>query len=341
MAQRIALLILPILLWGVANTGWAVGSEARTVTIYTDVWLPYINEPDSPRSQDAILIESLAHQAGYQVRWRYLPYSYAYEFVKSAKAELSFPYFRTAKRSSEVAFSAPIFRVNSQLYFNRQRFSGNDFSDDLAAFKIGKVAGYSYGEALDKLLSGADEFNSEKAAIQSLLDGDIDLLPMAEEVARATMDRHFPNRIQLIRPIETKQRYEPASLHLIAPKTDAGRKLLADFNAAMDELTQHGVFKVTTRQVNQPKQPDFGELVAAEGYPAIVGQTQPGIEGSAFYTIPDGTQILVLEWSATILAPSLNDRIYKTMVDLSKVLILNGPHVGKELYVKNMHIKMI
>jgi polar amino acid transport system substrate-binding protein len=28
------------------------------------------------------------------------------------------------------------------------------------------------------------------------------------------------------------------------------------------------------------------------------------------------------------------------MVDLSRILVLNGPHVGKELFVKNMHIHL-
>jgi polar amino acid transport system substrate-binding protein len=28
-------------------------------------------------------------------------------------------------------------------------------------------------------------------------------------------------------------------------------------------------------------------------------------------------------------------------MDLSKVVLLNGPHVGKELFVRNMHIELI
>ena len=91
--------------------------------------------------------------------------------------------------------------------------------------------------------------------------------------------------------------------------------------------------------MNALKPKDIARLITAEGYPAIVGQTSIA-EKIDYYTLPQGTRVLVLNWSDKILSPSSTDRIYKSMTDLSYVVILNGPHVGKELYVKNMHLEI-
>lgn len=53
-----------------------------------------------------------------------------------------------------------------------------------------------------------------------------------------------------------------------------------------------------------------------------------------------GSAARVLDWSPKILQASNTDRRYKTMIDASRVVVLNGPHVGKELMVRNMPIEL-
>lgn len=311
----------------------------KTIDIYTDVWLPYINEEHQPLSSDAKLLELVAKQAGYRLRWRYYSYGLSYDLVKRGKAMLSFPYFKTKDRAGEVGFSKEIFKVTSRFFYNRQFYSEQDFSKDLSDYRIGKVAGYSYGESVDKLISKAEQFQSEQDAIQALLNNDIDLLPLTEEVARATLQEHFPNRLLLLKPLNIIS-YQPASLHLIAPDTPEGAQILNDFNEAIALYKAQGYISDNSRRIKKVRQTDFAVLTSAEGYPVILGQTQKKTDDSAFYTLPDGTKAIVLEWSKTITEASHTDRLYKNMIDLSRVLILNGPHVGKELYVKNMHIRL-
>lgn len=330
-------LMLPSILW--ASDESAAGPKP-VIEIYTDEWLPYINGENAPLSDDAVLVKMIALEAGYDLVWQYLPYGASYDLVRSGKALLSFPYFKTDKRAEEVVFSAPALKVVNQLYYNRQHRAATDFSADLSGYKMGQVAGYSYGEKLDQLLGNAQVYASERSAITALLNNQIDILPITEEVADATLERYFPNRRQLLATVPLIEPYQPLPLHIIAPATERGKSLIQSLNEAMARLQDRGVIAVTTRQLKRDKQPDFAELITSEGYPIILGQTHRDENQTRYYTLPNGTQVLVLEWSKRIKESSHTDRLYKNMVDLSRILVLNGPHVGKELFVKNMHIHL-
>ncbi|MHA7870810.1 MAG: hypothetical protein ACX939_00515, partial [Hyphococcus sp.] len=81
---------------------------------------------------------------------------------------------------------------------------------------------------------------------------------------------------------------------------------------------------------------DVARIIASEGFPVVVGVAVD--DAQSYYAVPQGTKVLVLNWSNRILESSRNARLYQTMVDQSSVLVLNGPHTGKELLIKNMHI---
>ena len=318
----------------------SLSDEPTVIDIYTGTWLPYINEQGQPLSDDSVLVNLIAMEAGYRLNWKYFPYAANYDLVRQKKALLSYPYFKTGNRSKEVVFSDPIFKVTSQLYFNRQYRDAAGFDKDLSEYRMGKVSGYSYGAQLDALLAKAVNFSSERSAIAALLNHQIDLLPITEEVAEATLERYFPNRKQLLQPLPLEQPYQAEPLYIIAPDSAEGKALIERFNAALSSLRERGVISVTTRELQRYKKPDFAELITAEGYPVILGQTERDDEAASYYTLPNGTLVLVLEWSERILQSSRTDRLYMNMVDLSRVLVLNGPHVGKELFVKNMHIHL-
>lgn len=340
--NSLLIMVLAVVLNSVSLAKEAQGTAAYPViAIYTDEWLPYINPPEQPLSDDAVLVNLIALEAGYQLDWKYFPYQASYDLVKNKRALLSYPYFKTEARSREVLFSDPVFKVTSQIYFNRQYQNADQFKKDLTGYRIGKVAGYSYGEQLDKLLNNAVAFPSERSAIAGLLNHQIDLLPITEEVADATLERYFPNRRQLLQPLPQDKQYKPEPLYLIAQDSPEGKQLIGRFNQAIASLAERGVISVTTRELKRYKKPDFAQLMTAEGYPVILGQTEREQDDSRFYTLPNGTQVLVLEWSERILQSSHTDRLYMNMVDLSRVLVLNGPHVGKELFVKNMHIHLL
>lgn len=309
------------------------------VTVVTDIWPPYISaEGDEPGSA-ARMLELLLYLEGVEADWRYLPYELSLAQVSNKEELLSFPYFHSPEREEKVLFSKPIFSVTSHLYYNRQ------YTPDAAVADLkpqtarkGRVAGYSYGRKIDTLLADAKLYTSERDALTALFNHEIDLLPMTEGVMTALLLSHYPDRLQLIRPLPDMT--DTSSLHVIAAKTPAGEQAIAKVNHALEKAESLGLDSLQPANPSLPVAVDVAVLVSAEGYPAILGEVR-GTSGAAeYYTLPQGTKVLVTEWSEKIRMPSATDRIYKNMMDVSRVVVLNGPHTGKELLVRNMHIEL-
>ncbi len=312
----------------------------QKLSILTDSWPPYINAEGDTRGSAARLIEILYDFEGIQTNWHYMPYELSYLKVKNQQAVLSFPYFKTPQRSKEVLFSQAIFSVTSKVYFNRQFLTSDAAEQAYAGNKrIGRVSGYSYGESIDKALTEATVFATEKQALTALFNNVIDVLPMTEGVMVQQLNDHFSHRKQLIVALDDIM--ETSSLHVIAAKNQEGKEAIEKLNKVLNYLILEGVSSLPNASVVEPAPVDVAKLITTEGYPLIIGQSAEFGNDIDYYTLPQGTQVLVLEWSSKIMNPSGTDRIYKTMMDLSKVVLLNGPHVGKELYVRNMHIELM
>lgn len=309
------------------------------VELLTNTWPPYINAVDEPLGSAAEIMELILRRSKVSARWTYVPYELALFEVSQGAQLISYPYFKTKKRQEQVLYSAPIFTVSSKIFYNRQYLNQKQAKEQFdKKLRIGKVAGYSYGESLDEAISTATVFNNEKRALTALFNHEIDLLPMTESVLDTILNADFPQRQQLIRPLENVE--EVSSLHLIAAKSAAGKAIIERVNQALLELKTAGLASIQNEPFEAPVSVDVASLVVAEGYPTILGQTAQSGASIEYYTLPLGTGALVLEWSKNMLKPAANDRLYQHMMDLSKVVILNGPHVGKELYVRNMHIEL-
>lgn len=322
-----------------ASLSVAQSSANSSLTIITNTWAPYINHEQAPLGTAAAIVDLIATEMDKELQWRYVPYDLSYQLVKRDRADLAFPFFKTEERADEVIFSDPVFSATSHLYYNLQFLTREQSNSELSSLRIGRVSGYSYGESIDSLLDNALVFGSEKSALQALFNRQIDLLPMTDGVMAHTLHSEFPERVQLIRQREGVR--DQSSLHLIAPKTEAGQQSIAAFNKALAELRSLNIDSVDVVPVQLPVPIDLAQLITAEGYPAILGQTQQDVNLSQFFTLPQGTRVIVIEWSDRIVNPSPTDRFYKNMMDLSRVVVLNGPHVGKELFVRNMHIELL
>lgn len=309
-------------------------SWAKNISVATNQWSPYINAQNQPLGTAADLIRQVLAQEKHDIDWRYQNYDLAFELVAKGKQQAAFPYFKTAEREKRVLFSQPIFSVTSHIYYNRQQESKLEFSQ-LDVHKFGRVAGYSYGEVIDAYLGDAKVFTTEKDALESLFNNDIDFLPMTESVMNNMLNKTYRDQALLIKQIDKIAGHD--SLHLIAPNTTEGKVIIDELNNLLQQMK--GIESLKIKSVERFKPKDIARLITAEGYPVIVGQASRN-EVTDYYTLPQGTRVLILSWSDKILSPSNTDRIYKSMIDLSYVVILNGPHVGKELYIKNMHLEI-
>lgn len=304
----------------------------NSVIVYVDDFPPYINSEGMPLGTSAQTLKVLGEYAGIEIDFRYIPYSDATKLLSLQRDVVSFPYFFTKERAEKYYYSNPISLVSIQLYFNRQH---NDFENisTINELRIGQVRGNSYGEAIDNLVSEPLIFESEVIAITALMNNQIDVLPMSKGVMDALILKYFAPQKELIKPLKNIQGNE--KFHLMAPKTAFGKAIIEKVNNAI-ALKFEGDEMVESKTEKLPEV-DVAELIPAEGFPAIIGKS---IKDDHGYTLPIGTKVVVLDWSEAIRKPSSATNINRNMLLTSKVVILNGPHVGKEMMVRNMHIKL-
>ena len=328
-----------VLLGFLPSLSAAAQPDQKAITILTEEWPPYISAKGETAGSAARMLEMLFYLEGKEARWDYLPYDLALAQVSGGAELLSFPYFRSDARAERVLFSAPIFSVTSHLYYNRQFIPDTQVTSfDQETARRGRVAGYSYGEKIDPLIKDATMYNSEREALTALFNNEIDLLPMTEGVMTALLVSDFPDRLQLIRPLPGMT--DTSSLHVIASRTPEGEAAIALVNAALEKAASLGLDSLQPPNPSLPVPVDVAKLVSAEGYPAILGERRGDGGPPEYFTLPQGTKVLVTEWSEKIRTPSATDRIYKNMRDRSRVVVLSGPHTGKELLVRNMHIEL-
>ena len=325
--------ILPLVI--ILLTSFSYSVNAKSLSITTGEWQPYVNKKNETEGLATNLLREIFSTDNTDVTWQYQNYELAYYQVVSKEKLASFPYFKTEKRASEVLFSAPVFYASSFVYYNRQ-YQKNIETIQLSNYRIGRVSGYSYGELIDNLLINAKEYVTEKQALTALLNNEIDYLPMTESVMNNMLNNEFSAQKLLVKPLEGVK--DTASLHLIAANNVEGKQVIKKLNLLISKVSSLSSMQLVPETLK--KSLDLAKLVVSEGHPAILGQTLDN-NNPRYFTLPQGTSILVIDWSTKMVTSSTTDSLYKNMMSLSRVLILNGPLVGEELLVRNMHIELL
>lgn len=324
--------------------------------VLTDTWSPYINTRGEASGSAARVLEIIAAEANRDIAWRYLPYGFTYQLIKRQQALLAFPYFKTDERTDEVLFSKAIFSVHSFFYYNRQCFEDSEIErvkNDLRLLRadrcqigegrqplVGRVEGYSYGMDIDRHIDSLTDspviYPSEKVALEALLAKKIHLLPMTEGVMNTMLERHYPNREQLILPVMAIE--DESSLYVIAARNESGEAAIAHLNQALRSLREMGVSTQPARVGRDNNQPVIAQLIPAAEQPVIFGVDNENRQ----YALPQGTRVIVLEWSKNLDKEIAGDNSwFDLMQEKSLVVILNGRLIGKELYVSNLHIELL
>ncbi|WOI54224.1 transporter substrate-binding domain-containing protein [Parvularcula sp. LCG005] len=322
----------------------AMAQDDNPLTVYTDVYRPYILPSGSPDGAAMEIVRLTLLNMERSPSFVYLDFNYGLYQTGKSDLAVSFPWRRTEEREKNFIFSAPLFTVESRFYYNARFAPAEVDVSELSDLRLGRTSGYSYGEQIDGILDEArtagnvTEYASDDESIAALLKGEIDILPLPDTVVVATLDADFPDQQRLIRPVDGL--VDRFALHLVAPRNDRGRDFIKAFNTSHRELIDAGVLTphdaVTARFASDGV--DIARVVTSEGFPIVVGEDRR--EPGSYYAIPAGTRVIVLEWSPRIRSVSNSDRLYAAMVERSSILVLNGPHVGKELLVKNIHIEI-
>lgn len=319
------------------------GSEP--LVIYAGEWPPYVSREYDTDLEE--LVSNLLQLDHDQVKWDYTGFYFALEHLRSERYGVAFPYFNTAERNTEFLLSAPVLTVNNVLIYNERHrdlaSAPSDMDDKFwQSIRLGGVVGYSYINLFGSRPLPLQSFATEAQAVEALLAGTIDALPIERNVWRSIALQHFPNRFFQLREVPEIEWDE--TLHVLAPDTPSGQRIIDTFNrrlAAYHEHNQDVTFQYDLLRIVELHDKGVVWLTSNGVRPVVYADYINDSEEAERLVLPNYTKGLVLEWAPDYFSQaSAQQSALNVMQSRSLLLLLNGPHVGKRVWVENIHIQL-
>jgi hypothetical protein len=350
---------------------------SEQIVLATGEWAPYSSEAFLPiyGSYGAVaeIVEAVFRRAGFSPTFSFNGFGPGYNIVRDgggwAPVIAGFPYFKTERRAEETEFSDSIMSVTDVIFYNRKVAPelGNIRNvNDLRKYRDRArfVASYCYHpdieEALDfrcrpagiemeadqREMDAVREIETEIDAFRALADGTaVVILPATEAVGVRILQTLFPDLQSSIGVISSLRWRR--DIHLIAPKTVAGREVVVRFNQELRTLKASPEYEkmrgktfpvlLASRLVQLHNPGDFPIVVGREAGSArtVTDEIRRDV------IIPRGTAALVVKWSRNFMTTQrggidLRDELQKETL----VKVVNGPLAGRLLWVKNMYIEI-
>ncbi|HYD59607.1 MAG TPA: transporter substrate-binding domain-containing protein [Noviherbaspirillum sp.] len=204
-------------------------------------WLPYVGASLEQEGWASFVAGTAARQLGQRVKIEYFPWTRAMQLgAKDPQYAGYFPAYYTEERARTCHFSAPIGSSTVGLaYLKNAPLQWSDMQD-LAALKIGVVAGFSNGPAFDAMVREGkltvDASPNDMLNLRKLLARRIDAVVIDKLVMRfllATEPGLMRDRNQFA--FHDKPLAE-LPLHICFQRTPAGRELQQAFDQAVQSL---------------------------------------------------------------------------------------------------------
>lgn len=230
-----------------ADTGSAESSRIRTVTIGSDLWCPYSCEAeDAMQGYLVDVVRAAMATQGIEVKYKVLPWSRAYIQGETGKIDMVLGLVpgdegRLAMSTVPLAWDSTVMVVRKGEKF---RYAGPGSLDGM---RIGTTAEYTYdnGGDLDEYLQKRRDARDRITEIFSsnplhllfgmLTRNRIDVFP---ENAEVTL--YEARELGLEDQISLVETGSGNTIHVGFPPTEAGRLLLAQFDASVRQLIQSG-----------------------------------------------------------------------------------------------------
>ncbi len=220
-------------------------SEQSSVTITLGEWPPFASESLPHGGLLPHLAREALAQENIAADFQFMSWEKAYQVNLQNQSNASVGWFKVPNREQEVLFSQPI--AFSRLVFfhsTGMSFTWENMSD-LKDYKIGVVAGYSYGSVFDNAASSGVlsilEYQSELEAFNGLIKGEIDLYPTDKEVGKYVLSSLPMAERDNIISDEHEILHDP--LHLVVSKTNPDKQVLQKFNSGLNKLHKSGRYQ--------------------------------------------------------------------------------------------------
>ncbi|WP_158624290.1 ABC transporter substrate-binding protein [Micromonospora sp. HM5-17] len=302
---------------------------ARPLLVSSGDWAPFVG-PELPDGGPVTkLVVEVLSRSGYRPEISYTSWTLAEERVRSGASLGMFPMVASASRRADLLLSDPLIDFEYVLFYHRRAGApAVSTPADLAALRVGGIAGYDYWAELDAAVGELVEFPSTADGFQALADGRVDLLAEGLLSGRAALADptfagdaadfgYLPGDNPLVHSVQ--------GLHFMMADTPEAAIVMRKFNRALAEMRRTDEYAdlvadlvpAASREVTLTPVGDTGlvELRDAAGRLVLLA--------------PRGTRAQVLAWPDAFLdaAKEPTGRI------LVRVKVSNGPAQGRVLYV--------
>ena len=221
----------------------ARGGELTTITIANGDWPPYMGKTLPAGGPVSKLTEEAFAAEGIRVVYQYMPWRRGLEETRRGRFDGALGWAHTPDRDADFLFTDAVMTTHIVLFHPKAKPIAWQNLQDLAPYRLGGVAGFTYGEEFDRLvsagtlkleLSTADDINLRKIAVRHL-----DASPIDREVGLyylATSLQAFADRVAY-NPKEIGE----APHYLLIPKGSPQRaELVERFNRGLAKLRASG-----------------------------------------------------------------------------------------------------
>jgi len=343
------------------------------VHVFAGEWEPFIGEGLDRQGPVAELGREIFRRAGYEPELRFVGWAEAENRIVVNREFAAFPFVASGDRGAEVLFSDALHHFDYVLFFRE----GGPVSADLLAagateslgargWRVGVPAGYAVWPALGEAIEAGHlervEFASVRAAFRALAEGRVDLVPESRRVGRRLLlDPTFdvdatriraaaPSPDELERGVLAGSR---ESLHIMVPRTEAGRDLVDDLNRAL-AAGAPGATRVAPGRGVQVGDPPAAVRRADDGEPAtrveLRGVTDAVDDDGVAYLLASGVQAVVLRWPRAFVAaegdPGGSEAGSEAGEEvaypaLCRIKVVTGPLRGRILHVASESFEVL
>lgn len=239
---------------GAKGWAWVVGvslcflsapSRSETIVVLSDFWYPYNGEPASEREGYMIdLLRGIAKSNGHSIDYRLLDWELALKRTEAGQDGDCVVGAIASDAPRHVRTAAPWGSSQNRLYAHTERMPSIPNLAALGRLRIGAVADYSYGDAVDALLAGHPDMvtrvKSSRKAFPSLamrlVTKKVDVVIEDSNVADASIAEM---KIRSIRPVSVDF-LEADPIFVACTPNTRGRTLIAQFDAGLSQARQSG-----------------------------------------------------------------------------------------------------
>lgn len=217
---------------------------AETILLASDPYPPFISSNKSGVLKE--IVEEAFKIKGYNLKIEVTNWPRAYELSVKGVYDGLIGIHYSIEREKNFIFSQPVI-YNELSFFSLK--SNNININELEAYKIGTVKGYSYSKEFNENLNIRKiEALNVNDNIRALINNRVNLIIESTYVLNYLLNNDFKaykNKIDLIKPFSKKPLYIA-----LVKKNISSEIIIKDFNEGLDEIKKNGTYTRLLKKYN-------------------------------------------------------------------------------------------